>query len=65
MRGDADGFQVHRGEAEEWRKKRIEKSTFFVFGGEESYGYSGGMKCVETLTKPVSTNPGVEATAAE
>ena len=28
--------------AEEWRKKRIEKSTFFVFGGEESYGYSGG-----------------------
>ena len=33
-----------RGEmgAEEWRRKRIEKSTFFVFGGEESYGYSGG-----------------------
>ena len=28
--------------AEEWRKKRIGKSTFFVFGGEESYGYSGG-----------------------
>ncbi len=28
--------------AEEWRKKRMEKSTFFVFGGEESYGYSGG-----------------------
>lgn len=28
--------------AEEWRKKRIEQSTFFVFGGEESYGYSGG-----------------------
>ena len=28
--------------AEEWRKRRIEKSTFFVFGGEESYGYSGG-----------------------
>jgi len=28
--------------AEEWRRKRIEKSTFFVFGGEESYGYSGG-----------------------
>ena len=28
--------------ADEWRKKRIEKSTFFVFGGEESYGYSGG-----------------------
>jgi phosphoglucomutase len=28
--------------AEEWRKKRVEKSTFFVFGGEESYGYSGG-----------------------
>jgi phosphoglucomutase len=33
-----------RGEmgAEDWRKKRMEKSTFFVFGGEESYGYSGG-----------------------
>jgi phosphoglucomutase len=28
--------------AEEWRKQRMEKSTFFVFGGEESYGYSGG-----------------------
>ena len=28
--------------AEDWRKRRIEKSTFFVFGGEESYGYSGG-----------------------
>ena len=28
--------------AEEWRKKRMGKSTFFVFGGEESYGYSGG-----------------------
>jgi phosphoglucomutase len=28
--------------AEEWRRRRIEKSTFFVFGGEESYGYSGG-----------------------
>ena len=28
--------------AEEWREKRMEKSTFFVFGGEESYGYSGG-----------------------
>ena len=28
--------------AEEWRKKRMENSTFFVFGGEESYGYSGG-----------------------
>jgi phosphoglucomutase len=28
--------------AEEWRRARIEKSTFFVFGGEESYGYSGG-----------------------
>ncbi|MCX6935763.1 MAG: phospho-sugar mutase [Verrucomicrobia bacterium] len=28
--------------AEEWRRKRIEQSTFFVFGGEESYGYSGG-----------------------
>ena len=28
--------------AEEWRKRRMEKSTFFVFGGEESYGYSGG-----------------------
>ncbi len=28
--------------AEEWRKRRIEASTFFVFGGEESYGYSGG-----------------------
>ena len=28
--------------AEDWRKKRMEKSTFFVFGGEESYGYSGG-----------------------
>jgi len=28
--------------AEEWRRMRIEKSTFFVFGGEESYGYSGG-----------------------
>jgi phosphoglucomutase len=28
--------------AEEWRKKRMEKSSFFVFGGEESYGYSGG-----------------------
>ena len=28
--------------AEEWRKRRMERSTFFVFGGEESYGYSGG-----------------------
>jgi phosphoglucomutase len=28
--------------AEEWRRARIERSTFFVFGGEESYGYSGG-----------------------
>jgi len=28
--------------SEDWRKRRIEKSTFFVFGGEESYGYSGG-----------------------
>lgn len=28
--------------AEAWRKRRLEKSTFFVFGGEESYGYSGG-----------------------
>lgn len=28
--------------AEEWRRKRMERSTFFVFGGEESYGYSGG-----------------------
>jgi phosphoglucomutase len=27
---------------EEWRRRRIEASTFFVFGGEESYGYSGG-----------------------
>ena len=27
---------------EEWRRSRIEQSTFFVFGGEESYGYSGG-----------------------
>jgi phosphoglucomutase len=26
---------------EKWREKRLEKSTFFVFGGEESYGYSG------------------------
>jgi phosphoglucomutase len=28
--------------AEEWRARLLEKSTFFVFGGEESYGYSGG-----------------------
>ena len=28
--------------SEEWRRKRMDKSTFFVFGGEESYGYSGG-----------------------
>jgi phosphoglucomutase len=28
--------------AEDWRRRRIEASTFFVFGGEESYGYSGG-----------------------
>jgi len=28
--------------AEEWRRRRIEAGTFFVFGGEESYGYSGG-----------------------
>lgn len=33
-RGDAD-FAV-------WRRTLLEKSTFFVFGGEESYGYSGG-----------------------
>ncbi|MBV9488311.1 MAG: phospho-sugar mutase [Verrucomicrobia bacterium] len=26
---------------EETRRLRLEKSTFFVFGGEESYGYSG------------------------
>lgn len=25
-----------------WRSKLLEKSSFFVFGGEESYGYSGG-----------------------
>lgn len=25
-----------------WRHTLLEKSTFFVFGGEESYGYSGG-----------------------
>ena len=25
-----------------WRSRLLEKSTFFVFGGEESYGYSGG-----------------------
>ncbi|NCY22612.1 phospho-sugar mutase, partial [bacterium] len=28
--------------SKEWRERRIAKSTFFVFGGEESYGYSGG-----------------------
>ncbi|MDX6765378.1 MAG: phospho-sugar mutase [Candidatus Methylacidiphilales bacterium] len=27
---------------EAWRQTLLEKSTFFVFGGEESYGYSGG-----------------------
>jgi phosphoglucomutase len=26
----------------EWRSRLLEKSCFFVFGGEESYGYSGG-----------------------
>jgi phosphoglucomutase len=25
-----------------WRQSLLEQSTFFVFGGEESYGYSGG-----------------------
>lgn len=25
-----------------WRQALLERSTFFVFGGEESYGYSGG-----------------------
>lgn len=33
-RGTAD-FQT-------WRSTLLKKSTFFVFGGEESYGYSGG-----------------------
>ncbi|MEM9443995.1 MAG: phospho-sugar mutase [Verrucomicrobiota bacterium] len=33
-RGDASDI--------EWRSKLLEKSTYFVFGGEESYGYSGG-----------------------
>ena len=28
--------------AEAWRSVLLEKSSFFVFGGEESYGYSGG-----------------------
>ncbi|MFH1066338.1 MAG: phospho-sugar mutase [bacterium] len=27
--------------AEAWRKRRLERGTFFVFGGEESYGYTG------------------------
>jgi phosphoglucomutase len=27
---------------DQWRERLLEKSTFFVFGGEESYGYSGG-----------------------
>jgi len=27
---------------EAWRRTLLERSTFFVFGGEESYGYSGG-----------------------
>lgn len=27
---------------EEWRQTLLEKSTYFVFGGEESYGYSAG-----------------------
>ncbi|MEM6821837.1 MAG: phospho-sugar mutase [Verrucomicrobiota bacterium] len=26
----------------EWRNQLLEKSTYFVFGGEESYGYSAG-----------------------
>jgi phosphoglucomutase len=30
------------GDFASWRKTLLEKSTFFVFGGEESYGYSGG-----------------------
>lgn len=28
--------------AQEWRNKLLTDSTFFVFGGEESYGYCGG-----------------------
>jgi phosphoglucomutase len=28
--------------AGEWRSRLLEKSHFYVFGGEESYGYSGG-----------------------
>jgi phosphoglucomutase len=28
--------------AGEWRDKLLAKSSFYVFGGEESYGYSGG-----------------------
>lgn len=33
-RGDLD--------AASWRARLLERSTYFVFGGEESYGYSGG-----------------------
>lgn len=32
----------HEKSAQVWRAELLEKSTFFVFGGEESYGYSGG-----------------------
>ncbi|MDR1191013.1 MAG: phospho-sugar mutase [Verrucomicrobiales bacterium] len=28
--------------ATEWRERLLAKSSFYVFGGEESYGYSGG-----------------------
>lgn len=41
------GYEVEAGgrgalSFKEWRARLLEKSTYFVFGGEESYGYSGG-----------------------
>jgi phosphoglucomutase len=42
--GDYEALAGGRGAGTEaeWRGRLLAKSTFFVFGGEESYGYSGG-----------------------
>jgi len=42
--GDYEALAGGRGAGTEaeWRERLLAKSTFFVFGGEESYGYSGG-----------------------
>jgi phosphoglucomutase len=36
------GGRPENSDEETWRNTLLEKSTYFVFGGEESYGYSAG-----------------------